>query len=69
MVYYTGASMDKLTCTDYVDSGKCQERFVLFCWSKSDSNYLDEQLKVFKKDDNEDFWLVKKLTMGESDFN
>ena len=27
MVYNTTASLDKLTCTDYVDFGKCQDRF------------------------------------------
>ena len=25
--YITTASLDKLTCTDYVDFGKCQDRF------------------------------------------
>ena len=34
-----------------------------------DSNYLDVKLKIFKKDDNEDFRLVKNPTMGEAYFN
>ena len=65
----TTASLDKLTCTDYVDFGKCQDRFGRFSWSNNDSNYLDVKLKVFKKDDNEEFRLVQNLTMGEADFN
>ena len=35
------ASLDKLTCTDYVDFGKCQDEFGRFSWSKNDFNYLD----------------------------
>ena len=50
--YDTTASLDKLTYTDYVDFGKCQESFGRFSWSKNDSNYLDVKLKVFKKGDN-----------------
>ena len=69
MAYNTTASLDKLTCTDYVDFGKCQDSFGQFSWSKKDSHYLDVKLKVFKKDDNKEFRLVQKLTMGETDFN
>ena len=69
MAYNTKASLDKLTCTNYVDFGKCQDRFGQFCWSKIDSNYLDVKLRVFKKDDNKEFRLVQILTMGEADFN
>ena len=68
MVYKTIASLDKLTCTDYVELGKCQDRFGRFSWSKNHSNYLDVKLKVFKKDDNKEFRLVSNLTMGEADF-
>ena len=60
--------MDKLTCTDYVDFGKCQDRFGQFSWSKNDSNYLGVKLKVFRKDDKKEFRLVQNLTMGEADF-
>ena len=49
MAYNTTASLDKLTCTDYVDFGKWHDRFGRFSWSKNDSNYLDVKLKVFKK--------------------
>ena len=56
--YNTTASLDKLTCTDYVDFGKCQDRFGQFSWSKNDSNHLDVKLKVIKKDDNKEFRLV-----------
>ena len=51
MAYNTTASLDKLTCTDYVDFGKCQDRFGRFSWTKNDSNYLDIKLKVFKRED------------------
>ena len=69
MAYNSSASLDKLTCTDYVDFGKCQDRFGQFSWSKNDSNYLDVKLKVFKKDDNKVFRPVQNITMGETDFN
>ena len=69
MAYNTTASLDKLTCTDYVDFGKCQDRFGRYSWSKNDSNYLDVKLKVFRKDDKKEFRLVQNLTMGEADFN
>ena len=46
MAYNTTASLDKLTCTDYVDFGKCQDRFGHFSWSKNDSNYFDVKLNL-----------------------
>ena len=69
MPYNTTASLDKLTCTDYVDFDKCQDRFGQFSWSRSDSNYLDVEHKVFRKDDKKEFQLVQNLAMGEADFN
>ena len=51
MAYNTTETLDKLTCTDYVDFGNCQDRFGRFSWSKNDSNYLDIKLKVFKRED------------------
>ena len=69
MAYNITASFDKLTCTDSVDFGKCQDRFGRFSWSKNDSNYLDVKLKVFRKDDKKEFRLVQNLTMGEANFN
>ena len=69
MAFNTSASLDKLTCTDYVDFGKCQYRFGQFFWSKNDSNYLDVKLKVFRKDDKKEFRLTQNLTMGKADFN
>ena len=69
MAYNTTASLHKLTCTDYVDFGECQDRFGRVSWSKNDSNYLDVKLKVFRKDDKKEFRLVQNLTMGEADFN
>ena len=68
MSYNTTASLDKLTCTDYKEFGKCQDRSGHFSWSKNNSNYLDVKLKAFKKDDNKEFGLVQNLTMGEADF-
>ena len=69
MAYNTITSLDKLTCTDYVDFGKCQDRLGQLFWSKNDSNYLDVKLKVFSKDEKKEFRLVQNLTMGEADFN
>ena len=69
MAYNTTASSDKLTCTDYVDFGKCQNKLGQFSWSKNDSDYLDIKLQVFKKDDNIEFRLVQNLTTGEADLN
>ena len=36
---------------------------------QKNSNYLDVKMKAFKKDDNKDFQLVQKLTMGEADLS
>ena len=69
MAYNTSASLDKLTCTDYMDFSKFQDRFGQFSWSKNDSNYWDVKLKVFRKDVKKEFRLVPNLTMGEADFN
>ena len=41
-----------------------------FFWTKNDSNYLDIKLKVFKREDkNAEFRLRKNLSKGEADFN
>ena len=69
MAHNTFASLEKLTCTDYVDFGKCQEKFGQISWAKDDSNYLDVKLKVFRKGDKKEFRLVQNLTKGEADFN
>ena len=60
--------MDKLACTDYVDFGKCQDRFGRISWSKKSFDYLDVKLKVFKRDENKQFRQAQNLTMGEADF-
>ena len=49
--------------------GKLQDKFGQFSWSKKDSNYLDVNLKIFKKGDIKEFRLVQNLTMGEIDFS
>ena len=70
MAYNTTETLNELACTDYVDFGKCQDRFGQFFWSKNDSNYLDIKLKVFKREDkNAEFRLRQNLSMGEADFN
>ena len=61
--------MDKLACTEYVDFGKCQERFGRIFRSKKSFDYLDVKLKVFKRDENKQFRRAQNLTMGEADFN
>ena len=66
----TTRTLDKLPCTNYVDFGKCQERFERFSWTKNDSNYLDDKLKMFKWEDKKaDFQLSQNFSMGEADFN
>ena len=69
MAHNTTASLYKLTCADYVDFDKCQDRFGQFFWFKNDSNYLDVKLKFIKKDDNREFQLVQNLTICETNFN
>ena len=49
MAYNTTETLDKLPCTDYVDFGKCQDRFGRFLWSKNDSKYLDIKLKCSRE--------------------
>ena len=61
MAYNTTASLYKLTCTNYLNFVKCQDRLGHFSWSKNVSNYLDVKLKDFQEDDNEEFRLVQIL--------
>ena len=56
MAYNTTASLDKLTSSDYVDFGKCQERFGRISWSKNDSKYLEIKLQVFDRKQKCRFW-------------
>ena len=70
MAYNTTETLEKLTCTDYVDFGRCQDRFGRISWSKKDYSYLQIKLKVFKREDkNAEFRLRQNLSMGEADFN
>ena len=69
MASNTTASLDKFTCTEYVDLKKIKDRLEEISLSKNDSNYLDVNLKKFKRDDNRDFRLVQILTFGEADYN
>ena len=70
MAYNTTATLDKLSCNDYVDFGKCQRKFGRFSWTKNYFNYLDIKLKVIKREvKNAKFRLRRNFTMGEVDFN
>ena len=53
-----------------MDFGKSSDRFGRFSWTKNDSNYLDNKLKVFEREDkNAEFRLRQNFSMGEADFN
>ena len=66
MAYIITETLDKLTCTDYVDFS----RFGRLSWSNNDYNYLEIKLKVFKREyKNAEFRLRQKFSMGEADFN
>ena len=70
MAYNTTETLDQLACTDYVDFGKCQDRFGRLSRSKKDSNYLEIKLKVFKREvENAEFRLRQNFSMGKADFN
>ena len=70
MAYNTTATLDKLTCTDYVDFDKCQGRFGRISWFRNDSNYLDIKLKVFNREEKiAELRLRQNFTMGEAHFN
>ena len=70
MTYNTTVSVSKRTCTNYVVFGKSSDRFGRFSWTNNDSNYLDINLKVFKREEkNAEFRLRQNLLMGEADFN
>ena len=65
----TTATLAKLTCTNYVDFGKCQERFGRFSWTRNDSNYLDLKPEVFKREDgNAEFRQRQNFSLREADF-
>ena len=69
MAYNTTATLHKLTCSDYVDFGKCQDRFGRNFWSENFFDYLDVKLTVFKKDENKQSRLAENLTKGEAECN
>ena len=70
MAYNSTATLEKLSCTDYVDFGKCEERLRQFSWTKNDCNYLDIKIKVFKREDkNAAFRLRQNFLMEKADFN
>ena len=59
MAYNTTETLDKLACTNYVDFGKCQERFGRIFWSKKSFDYLDVKFEVFKRDENKQVRLAQ----------
>ena len=70
MAYNTTETLDKLVFTDYVNFRKCQDRFGRFLWTKNDSSYLDNKLKVFKSEEkNSEYRLRQNFSMGEAGFN
>ena len=70
MAYNTSPTKHKQTCTDYVEFGKCQDRFVRFSWTKNDSNYLDIIVEMFKREcKNAELRLRQNFTMAEAGFN
>ena len=71
MNYNATAAVDKLTCTDFVDFGKYEDRFGRISWSKVENygrEYLQIQLKVFRKDESGEYKKHQQLNMSESDF-
>ena len=70
MAYNTTKTLDKLACTDDVDFDKNQDRLGRFSWSTNDSNYLDNKIKMFKREDqNAELRLRQNISMREADFN
>ena len=67
MAYNTTDSLEKLTCTNYVDCGNLQDILRQFSVFKKDSNYLEVKLRVSQKVANKDFRLVLNLTIVEAD--
>ena len=63
------SNLGQLACTDYVNFSECQDRLGWISWSKGSFDYLDVKLKVFKKDENNEFRLAQNFTMWEADFN
>ena len=62
MAHNTSPTLDKQTCTDYVDFGH-------FSGTKNNSIYLEIKLELFKrKNKDTEFRLRKNFTMGEADF-
>ena len=56
--------LQKPSCTDYVEFGKCQERFGRMSWSEKVSDYLDIKLKVIKREDKSaEFRLRQNFTI------
>ena len=69
VAYNTTATFENLACTNYVEFGKCQDRFGRISRSKNSFDYLDVKIKVFKRDENKQFWLAQNLTKGDAEIN
>ena len=70
MAYKTTETLDNLACNNYVDLGRCQDRFGRISWSKNDSNYLDINLIEFTRENKKpEIRPRQNFSMGEADFN
>ena len=70
MIFNITSALDKTFCTDYVDLSKNADKFGRISWSqieKDNQKYLDIQLKVFRKDDKEDFRRHQQIKLGVFD--
>ena len=69
--YNMTAALDKLICTNFVEFGKKEDRFVRFSWfqlERYDNKYLENQLKVLRRDDKAEVCKHQQINSTESDF-
>ena len=60
------ASLDKLSCTNLVEFGINEHHFERFFWSQK--QLVENQLKVFRRDNKGEVCKNQQLNMEESDF-
>ena len=63
MASNTTASINKLSCTNYVDSGKLNDRFGIFPGLKTTPTSIILEINVVKEIANEDYRLVENTTI------
>ena len=59
------AALDNLTCTIFEDFGKNEDRSQI---ARKENEYLEIQLKFFRRDDKAEFCKHQQINLGESDF-